>query len=97
MRDPSPAPAKIHWTVAIEFLDGTTIHGASAEDIIERWGRLLGWLAGGPLDAAATKQHAVKFARGFYGCQLAPGTARLSDIDFLRELAAAKAIFLIER
>jgi hypothetical protein len=93
----SPAPGKFRWSTAVEFLDGTMIYGADARDIMERWGRLLGWAAGHALSSDDVKITALGFARGFYGAELDDGVVDLDDLDFLRSLSAAKVIYLIER
>lgn len=38
-----PAPSRFRWVVLAELPDGTTIHGTSSEDLIDRWARLHSW------------------------------------------------------
>lgn len=45
-----PAPHRQeHWQWGIEFHDGTRIIGTSAEDVCERWGRILSQATGRPV------------------------------------------------
>lgn len=94
---PYPVPTRLRWETAVEFLDGTRIEAASDADVLERWGRLLGWSESRYLAPSEVKERAARFARGFYEASLPDGVEELPDDAFLDVLADSGCIVVIRR
>jgi hypothetical protein len=92
-----PAPSRSRWAVAIEFLDGRRIEGTDDTDVLEAWGRLLGWMAGRYLTVPEVKERAARMVEGFYGAPLPPDAETLPDDEFLNVLSETGVLAVIRR
>ena len=92
-----PAPIRFHWKVMIEFNDGNVLYGVSDDDLVERWGRMLGWLRDKPLTPPQVKRAVAKYLRVFYEVKLPRGFTALSNTEFLEAVNATKQVHLIRK
>lgn len=91
-----PAPTPQKWTWAIEFHDGTRVVGTSPEDVVDRWGRLLGWTLMRPLTPAEVATVAEKFVVAVYARDL-PAFDQDDAGSLLEALASAGALTLLRK
>jgi len=92
-----PAPIRFHWKVMIEFNDGNVLYGVSDDDLMERWGRMLGWLRNAPLSPVQVKRAVRNYLKVFYETELPRGATSLSNTEFLEAVNATKQVHLIRK
>jgi len=90
-----PGPKLRHWTVQIEFFDGTVIDAASDEDALVRWRRLASWS-----DPTAEnmpedwQERILARARTFYQAALEGLNGRSDPTEVLDALADQNCLYL---
>lgn len=92
-----PAPIRLMWSVMVEFNDGNVIFGTSDDDLVERWGRLLGWFRGSPLSPLEVRQTVKRHLLAFYDADLGLDVSKASNTEFLEAVAETRNVQLIRK
>lgn len=95
MKGPYPAPLRFRWTCMIELPDGNVVYGTGPTDLLERWGRMLGWVTGEPLSASETRRAVSRYLTAFYAAT--PPARSLSDADWLEALNDTNVVTFIDK
>lgn len=92
-----PVPIRFHWKVMVELNDGNVIYGTSDDDLVERWGRILGWLRTKPLSPCQTRYAVARYLKVFYNTKLDLNPSKVSNTEFLNAVANSGQVNLIRK